>query len=120
VWRIGFLGPATERVYTDLLLNLRAGLRELDYAEGKNIGFEYRFAENKYERLPDLAAELVRSKLDVIVAHATSGTRAAKQATSTIPIVMVSVADPVGSWGLSRASPRRPGRSYASSSRGAW
>jgi putative ABC transport system substrate-binding protein len=96
VWRIGFLGPTAERLYTDPLLRLRAGLRELGYVEGKNIVFEYRFAEDKYERLPGLAAELVRSKVDVIVVHATPGTRAAKQATSTIPIVMVSVGDPVG------------------------
>ena len=96
VWRIGFLGPAAERVYTDPLLSLRAGLRELGYVEGKNIVFEYRFAEDKYERLPSLAAELVRSKVDVIVVHASPGTRAAKQATRTIPIVMVSVGDPVG------------------------
>jgi putative ABC transport system substrate-binding protein len=107
VWRIGFLGPAAERVYTDLLLSLRAGLRELGYVEGKTIVFEYRFAEAKYERLPGLAAELVRNKVDVIVAHATPGTRAAKEATSTIPIVMVSVADPVGTGFV--ASLSRPG-----------
>jgi putative ABC transport system substrate-binding protein len=96
VWRIGFLGPAPERIYTDPLLSLRAGLGELGYIEGKNIILEYRFAEDKNERLPGLAAELVRGKVDVIVAHATLGTRAAKQATGTIPIVMVVVADPVG------------------------
>ncbi len=108
VYRIGFLGPASaERVYTDPLLSLRAGLRELGYVEGKNIVFEYRFAEDKYERLPGLAAELVRDKVDVIVVHSTPGTRAAKQATRTIPIVMVSVADPVGA-GLV-ASLARPG-----------
>ena len=95
-YRIGFLGPAAERVYTDSLLSLRTGLRERGYVEGKNIVFEYRFAEDKYERLPDLAAELVRDKVDVIVVHSTPGTRAAKQATRTIPIVMVNVADPVG------------------------
>src|SRR5712691_9970317 len=87
VYRIGFLGPAAERVYTDPLLRLRAGLRELGYVEGKNILFEYRFAEAKYERLPGLAAELIRSKVDVIVVHASPGTRAVKQATSIIPIV---------------------------------
>jgi putative ABC transport system substrate-binding protein len=96
VWRIGLLGPAAERVYTDVLLSLRAGLREFGYVDGKNIVFEYRFAEDKYERLPGLAAELLRSKVDVILAHATLGTRAAKRATSTIPIVMVGVGDPVG------------------------
>ena len=81
VYRIGFLGPAAERVYTDSLLSLRTGLRERGYVEGKNIVFEYRFAEDKYERLPDLAAELVRDKVDVIVVHSTPGSRAAKQAT---------------------------------------
>src|SRR5713101_3129363 len=108
IYRIGFLGPGSaERVYTDPLRSLRAGLRELGYAEGKNIVFEYRFAEDKYERLPGLAAELVRDKVDVIVVHATPGTRAVKQATRTIPIVMVSVGDPVGT-GLV-ASLARPG-----------
>jgi len=107
VWRIGFLGPAPERIYTDPLLSLHAGLRELGYVEGKNIIFEYRFAEDKYDRLPGLAAELVRSRVDVIVVHATPGSRAAKQATGTIPIVMVSVADPVGTGFI--ASLARPG-----------
>ena len=96
VYRIGFLGPAAERVYTDSLLSLSTGLRELGYVKGKNIVFEYRFAEDKYERLAGLAAELVRDKVDVIVVHSTPGTRVAKQATRTIPIVMVNVADPVG------------------------
>ena len=95
-YRIGFLGPAAERDYTDPLLRLRTGLRELGHAEGKNIIFEYRFAENKHERLPGLAVELIRSKVDVIVVHASPGTRAVKQATSIIPIVMVAVGDPVG------------------------
>ena len=107
VWRDGFLGPAPERIYTDPLLSLRGGLRELGYVEGKNIVFEFRFAEDKNERLPGLAAELVRSKVDVIVVHATRGTRAAKQATGTIPIVMVVVADPVGTGFI--ASLARPG-----------
>jgi putative ABC transport system substrate-binding protein len=102
VYRIGFLGPGSaERVYTDPLRSLRAGLRELGYAEGKNIVFEFRFAE-----LPGLAAELVRDKVDVIVVHASPGTRAAKQATNTIPIVMVNIADPVGTgFVLSLAHP---------------
>jgi len=107
VYRIGFLGPAAEGVYTDSLLSLSTGLRELGYVEGKNIVFEYRFAEDKYERLPDLAAGLVRDKVDVIVVHSTPGTRAAKQATRTIPIVMVNVADPVGTGLVARLA--RPG-----------
>ena len=108
VYRVGLLGPAAERVYTESLRSLRTGLRELGYVEGKNIVFEYRFAEDKYERLPGLAAELVRANVDIIVVHSTPGTRAAKQATPTIPIVMVNVADPVGA-GLV-ASLARPGR----------
>ncbi len=108
IYRIGFLGPGSaERVYTDPLRSLRAGLRELGYAEGKNIVFEYRFAEDKYERLPGLAAELVRDKVDIIVVHSTPGTRAAKQATNTIPIVMVNISDPVGTGFV--ATLARPG-----------
>jgi ABC-type uncharacterized transport system substrate-binding protein len=79
------------------LEGLRAGLRDLGYVEGKNIVIEYRSAEGNYDRLPELAAELVRLKPDVLVTSATPGTLAAKQATTTIPIVMVDVGDPVGS-----------------------
>jgi putative tryptophan/tyrosine transport system substrate-binding protein len=96
MYRIGFLGPAAERVYTDSLCGLRVGLAERGYVEGKNIAFESRFAEDKFERLPGLAAELVRNKVDIIVVHSTPGTRAAKQATSTIPIVMASSGDLLG------------------------
>ena len=72
IYRIGFLsGTAADAVP---LPKLRAGLRELGYVEGKNIVFQYRFAEDKYERLPGLAAELVRDKVDVIVVHSTPGT----------------------------------------------
>ena len=76
--------------------------------EGKNIIIEYRWAEGKYERLPGLAAELVQMKVDVIVAAATPAIQAAQQATTTIPIVMVRTADPVGSGFV--ASLARPGR----------
>ena len=72
--------------------------------EGKNIIIEYRWAEGKYERLPGLAAELVQMKVDVIVAAASPAVQAAQQATTTIPIVMVRTADPVGR-GSSRAFP---------------
>jgi len=74
----------------------RAGLRDLGYVEGKNIVIEYRWTEGNYARLPDLAAELVRSKVDVLVTNGTPGARAAQQATTTIPIVMANVGDPVG------------------------
>jgi putative tryptophan/tyrosine transport system substrate-binding protein len=74
----------------------RQGLQELGYVEGKTIVIAYRFAEEKRDRLPELAAELVRLKVDLIVAHTASAARAAKQATQTIPIVMVGVGwDPV-------------------------
>src|SRR5215467_2282445 len=72
------------------------GLRELGYVEGKNIGFVYRSAEGKLDRLPDLATELARLKVNIIVADVTSAVVAAKKATSTIPIVMTSITDPVG------------------------
>jgi len=74
----------------------RQGLRELRYIEGQNIAIEYRFASGQVERLPRLAAELVRLKVDVIVANSTASALAAKQATSTIPIVFAVVADAVG------------------------
>ena len=85
----------------------RQGLRELGYVEGQSIAIEYRSAEGKYERLADLAAELVRMKLDVIVAVATPAVHAAKQATKAIPIVMLSVGDPVATGFV--ASVARPG-----------
>jgi putative ABC transport system substrate-binding protein len=86
---------------------LQRGLRELNDVEGQNIAFEYRFAEGKPEQLQELAAELVRMKVDVIVAYGTQATLAAKQATTTIPIIMTSVTDPVQSgWVASLARPR--------------
>jgi ABC-type uncharacterized transport system substrate-binding protein len=86
---------------------LTEALRELGWVEGKNVVFERRYAENRLERLPELAADLVRLKVDVIVAGGTLGPLAAKQATSTIPIVMAAAGDPLGS-GLV-ASLARPG-----------
>ena len=105
VYGIGVLSPLSAEALP--LWSFREGLRELGYVHGKNIAFEYRFAEDRNERLPGLASELVRSKPDLIVTHGTLATRAAKQATSTIPIVMVSTGDPVGT-GLV-ASLARPG-----------
>jgi putative ABC transport system substrate-binding protein len=87
---------------------LIAGLRELGYAEGKNIIVEEREAEEKYERLPGLAAEIVQMKVDVIVAAAGPAIRAAQRATTTIPIVMVRIDDPVGMGFVGSLS--RPGR----------
>jgi putative ABC transport system substrate-binding protein len=79
-----------------LLEAFRQELSKLGWIEGKNFTIEYRFAERKPERLPELAAELVRLKVDLIVATGSPSTRAAKNATSSIPIVMAAVADPVG------------------------
>src|SRR5207302_11019621 len=75
----------------------RQGLRELGYVEGKNIVIEWRWAEGKFDRLPDLAAELVRLNVEVIVTGGSTSTRAAKKVTTTVPIVMAQVNDPVGS-----------------------
>jgi putative ABC transport system substrate-binding protein len=105
--RIGFLfsgasGPARE------VDTFRQGLRDLGYIEGQNIAIEYRFAGGQVERLPELAAELVRLKLDVIVAPYTPPALAAKRATSTIPIVFAVVADAVGAGLIANFA--RPGR----------
>ncbi|HEV8725405.1 MAG TPA: ABC transporter substrate-binding protein [Candidatus Binatia bacterium] len=85
----------------------RQGLRELGYVEGQNIIFVYRFAEGKLDKLPELATELVTSKVDVIVAEAPAAVRAAKNATSTIPIIMAHGGDPVAQGFV--ASLARPG-----------
>src|SRR5436309_1750535 len=98
--RIGYLTisyPPTMARPTPLREAFLQGLRELGYVEGKNILIEYRYAEGKSERFPDLAAELVRLKVDIIVANVTAGALAAKKATRTIPIITVRSADPVGS-----------------------
>ena len=86
---------------------MRTGLRDLGYVEGKTLTIEFRWAEGKHERLPELAAELVRLRVDVIVTQGTPGALAAKQATATIPIVMPVVADPVATRLV--ASLARPG-----------
>ncbi|MBI3374115.1 MAG: ABC transporter substrate-binding protein [Betaproteobacteria bacterium] len=105
--RIGFLGPTSAAGIEKRLEGLRVGLREFGYVEGKNLVVEFRWAEGKYDRLPELAAELVRLKVELIVTHATPGSRAAKQATTTIPIVIATVGDAVAT-GLV-ASLARPG-----------
>jgi putative ABC transport system substrate-binding protein len=97
VVRIGFLGAPSSNDYADQLAVFRAGLRERGYIEGSNVAFEYRWAEGVYARLPVLAAELVRSNVDLIVTQGTTPSLAAKQATTSIPIVMVNVGDPVAS-----------------------
>src|SRR5262245_15084257 len=100
-------GTAVKYTYARSLEGLRVGLRDLGYVEGKNVVIEYRSAEGNYDRLPELADELVRLKPDVLVTSATPASLAAKQATTTIPIVIVDVSDPVGSGIV--ASFARPG-----------
>ena len=95
VRRIGFLDRSTASSSLLFLDVLRQELSKLGWVEGKNITIEYRFADQKIERLPDLAAELVRLKVDVIVTGGSAPTRAAKEATATIPIVMAQAPDPV-------------------------
>jgi putative ABC transport system substrate-binding protein len=105
--RIGFLITTSPSALADRIEGFRQGLRELGYVEGKNIVIEWRHAEAKLDRLPALAAELVRLKVDAIVTAGPSSTRAAKKATSTIPIVMAFDNDPVGNGFV--ASLARPG-----------
>jgi ABC-type uncharacterized transport system substrate-binding protein len=93
--RIGYLTGATPDGQSARIESFRQGLRELGYEEGKNIVIEYRYAELKPDRLPALAAELVRLKVDVIVTGGSGLTRAAKEATNAIPIVMAQDPDPV-------------------------
>jgi ABC-type uncharacterized transport system substrate-binding protein len=92
--RIGYLGFATAN--KDRIEAFRQGLRQLGYAEGKDFAIEYRYADGKLDRLNELAAELARIKVDVIVTGGPAPTRAAKAATATIPIVMTQDFDPVG------------------------
>ena len=92
--RVGVLAGQSAEI-SPPILTLREGLRELGYVEGQNIAIEWRWAQGKDERYPDLAAELVNLKVDVIVAPTTAGAQAAQRATKTIPIVMGFVSDPV-------------------------
>jgi len=97
VARIGYVGVSSASAVPHADEAFRHGLRDLGYVEGQNIAIEYRWAEGQLDRLPDLAAELVRLKVDVIVASSTPTALAAKNATRTIPIVFVTAGDPVGS-----------------------
>jgi putative ABC transport system substrate-binding protein len=106
--RIGFLSAVSPSTISARIEAFRQGLRELGYVEGKNVTTEWLYAEGKLDRLPALAAELVRLKVDVIVSAGPTVTRPTKEATVTIPIVMALDDDPVGSGFV--ASLARPGR----------
>jgi putative ABC transport system substrate-binding protein len=109
VWRVGFLTQRRrpDSIDADFIGGFPRGMRDLGYVEGKNLVIEWRFADGKFERLPDLAAELVRLKVDVIVSGSSQAIGALQKATSTIPIVMATSGDPVGSGFV--ASLARPG-----------
>jgi putative ABC transport system substrate-binding protein len=95
VYRIGFLGSATAAGSAKAIESLRKGLREFGYVEGTNIGIEFRWAEGNYDRLPHLVAELIATNVDLLITHGTPGTRVAKEATTTIPIVMAISGDAI-------------------------
>ena len=95
VYRVGFLGTATPSLMSAWLTAFREGLRERGYVEGKNIAMEYRWGEGKPERFPGLAAELVKLKVDLILTSGSQAVRAVQHATSTIPIVMAVIENPV-------------------------
>lgn len=108
VWRVGFVGLVLQdsrirKYYAEFL----RGMRELGYVEGKNLIVDLRSAEGHYERFPDLVAELVKLKVDAIISNSSSMTLAAQKATATIPIIMVTHANPVGEGFV--ASLARPG-----------
>jgi putative ABC transport system substrate-binding protein len=93
LYRVGLLSPGSQAAG---IQPFREGLRSLGYIEGQNIVIEHRSGEGRYDRLPDLAAELIKLQVDVIVAVVTQASLAARNAARTIPVVMVGVADPVG------------------------
>ena len=117
MYRVGFLRGASEESVASLFGALREGLRDLGYVDGRNIVFEARYAGGKMERLPDLAAELVQRRVDVIVTGTNFHVAAVRQATATIPVVMVFAEDPVGSGFV--ASLSRPGGNVTGLSAGA-
>src|SRR5215468_11878230 len=94
--RVGFMGNSTAALEANLIGPFREGLREHGYEEGRNVEIVFRWAEGRYERFPALVAELIAANVDVIVTAGTPAALAVKQATSTVPVVMVAVGDPVG------------------------
>jgi putative ABC transport system substrate-binding protein len=107
LWRIGHLIGGTQAVTSRVSVGLIEGLRDLGYVEGRDYIVEYRYAEGHYDRFPELAAQLVRLNVDVVVLGTPSAISAMRNATSTIPIIMAVVSDPVGSGFV--ASLARPG-----------
>jgi len=112
--KIGVLVPGSSSAFADRIDAFRRGLRDLSYFEGPNVTLEYRFAEGRHERLPDLAREIVQLNVGLILTFGTPATHAAKQATSTIPIVMDGVGDAVGVGLVSSLA--RPGGNITGSS----
>ena len=96
VYRIGFLGNSTAALEANLVGPFREGLRDLGYVEGRNVLIEYRWAEGQYDRFPALIGELLALKVAVIVTAGTPATLAVKKATTSVPLVMTAVGDPVG------------------------
>jgi putative tryptophan/tyrosine transport system substrate-binding protein len=94
--RVGFMGNSTAALEANLIGPFREGLREHGYEEGRNVEIVFRWAEGRYERFPALIAELIAANVDVIVTAGTPATLAVKKATSTVPVVMAAVGDPVG------------------------
>src|SRR6185312_8947287 len=94
--RIGFMGNSTAALEANLVDAFREGLHELGYEEGRNIVIEYRWADGNYDQFPALVAELIAAKVDVIVTAGTPAALAVKKATTTVPLIMVAVGDPVG------------------------
>ena len=108
VWRVGFLSLSSASESAQNMAAFLNALREFGYIEGKNLAVEWRFAEGSFERVTIQAADLAQLKVDVIVAVASAAISAAKEATSTIPIVMATTGDPVGSGFVKSLA--RPGR----------
>ena len=115
IWKIGVLVSTTHALNASREDNLWQGLRRLGYVEGRNIALEYRYADGQLDRLPQLAAELVGLNVDVLVVSGTRAAVAAKQATSTIPIVLAGVGDPVQAGLVNSMS--RPGTNVTGLSR---
>ena len=113
--RLGFLVGGSLSSSTQNIEAFRQGLRELGYVEDQNIVIDYRFAEGKLDQLPELAAELLRLRVDVIVTAGSNPARAAQKATTTIPIVMANAADPIADGFV--ASLARPGGNMTGLSR---